>query len=73
VGSSKANKQILGDYSRMEKQDGRVLPSGLISGIIHIPYKEKGTGYFFNRDKVNLDIIWLKDDSLAGGMRGRLE
>jgi hypothetical protein len=31
------------------------------------------SGYFFNRDKVNLDIIWLKDDSLAGGMRGRLE
>jgi hypothetical protein len=26
--------------------------------------KEKGTDWFFNRDKVNLDIVWLEDDSL---------
>ena len=30
VGSLKANKQILSDYSRMEIQDGRVLPNGLL-------------------------------------------
>jgi hypothetical protein len=37
VGSSKANKQILSDYSRMEIQDGRVLPNGLLRGIVYIP------------------------------------
>jgi hypothetical protein len=26
--------------------------------------KDEGTGWFFNRDKVNLDIFWLKDESL---------
>jgi type I restriction enzyme M protein len=26
--------------------------------------KKSGTGWFFNRDKVNLDIFWLKDKSL---------
>jgi len=26
--------------------------------------KDKGTGWFFKRDKVNLDIFWLKDESL---------
>jgi type I restriction enzyme M protein len=26
--------------------------------------KKSGTGWFFNRDKVNLDIFWLKDESL---------
>ena len=26
--------------------------------------KKSGTGWFFNHDKVNLDIFWLKDESL---------
>jgi hypothetical protein len=39
VGSSKANKQILSDYSRIEIQDGRVLPNRLLSGIGCIPLR----------------------------------
>jgi hypothetical protein len=42
VGSSKANKQILSDYSRMEIQDGRVLPNGLLRGIVYIPLMKDG-------------------------------
>jgi hypothetical protein len=41
-GSSKANKQTLSDYSRMEIQDGRVLPNGLLSGIVYIPLMKDG-------------------------------
>jgi hypothetical protein len=40
--SSKANKQTLSDYSRMEIQDGRVLPNGLLSGIVYIPLMKDG-------------------------------
>ena len=42
VGSSKANKQILSDYSRMEIQDGRVLPNRLLRGIVYIPLMKDG-------------------------------
>lgn len=42
VGSSKANNRILSDYSRMEIQDDRVLPNGLLSGIIYIPLMKDG-------------------------------
>ena len=42
VGSSKANKRILNDYSSMEIQDGRVLPNGLLSGIVYIPWMKDG-------------------------------
>ena len=41
VGSAKAKKQILSDYSRMEIQDGRVLSNGLLSGIGCIPLEKR--------------------------------
>ena len=47
VGSSGANQRIRDDYAYKEIEDGRVLPNGLLTGVVYVPRMKDGEGINF--------------------------
>ena len=47
MGSSGANQRIQDDYAYKEIEDGRVLPNGLLTGIVYVPRMKDGEGISF--------------------------
>jgi len=42
MGASQQNQRILDDYSFKEIEDGRVLPNGLLTGVVYVPRMKEG-------------------------------
>ena len=58
MGSSGANQRIRDDYAYKEIEDGRVLPNGLLTGVVYVPRMKEGEAISFRlTDVENGEIL----------------
>ncbi len=57
VGSSQANTKIENDYAYKEMQDGRLMPNGLMNGVVFVPKMKEGEDFTIRLKDVDTNGI----------------